>query len=396
MSRYALITMLILGNILHWMAQTKKSIDSNHSTSGNITDSAKRSAEIDALLAPWSKSDSPGAAVIVIKDGKVLHSKGYGIANRETKEPFRPDTPTLIGSVAKQFTSMAVMILADQGKLNYDDPLEKFFSEISPQSRKITVRNLLNHMSGLSNFEGFLDQKKKEADRLTPKDLLSQYLQQQLRFAPGEKWEYSNGGYVVLSHIVEKASGKDFKQFVREHIFQPLGMNNTFFAEEPRLETSKRAIGYYREWHGLKVSEYLAPLKFFNGAASMFSTVEDLYKWDQTLYTEKLVRAATLKQAFTRGKLNDGTEWHYGFGWEVYNYKGAKYVIHPGGWGGFKSFILRFPEQHFTVIALSNSGQFDIVNLPIAITKIYLSEQIAVPPKVGSHEPYDTPRNLDR
>lgn len=156
--------------------------------------------------------------------------------------------------------------------------------------------------------------------------------QQKPRFAPGAKWEYNNGGYVLLSHIIEKASGKAYAQFMQENIFQPLGMTSSFVRyDDTKLKTTRRAIGYYKEWYGLKVSDFLAPLKFYNGAGSLFSTTEDLYKWDQALHTEKLVKASTLEQAFTRGKLNNGADTHYGFGWEIYRYRGVKYVIHPGG-----------------------------------------------------------------
>ena len=335
-----------------------------------------------------TKGDSPGAALLVIRDGRILHSKGYGFARRETKEPFRPDTPSLIGSVSKQFTAMAIMMLAERGRLSCDDPLSKFFPDFPPYSQKITIRHLLNHTSGLQIFDELTSPKHGISKDSTANDMLELLSRQQhLRFTPGDKWEYNNGGYVLLAHIIEKASGKGYAQFMQENIFQPLGMNNSFVSyDEARLKTVRRAIGYYKEWYGLKVSDFLAPLKLYNGAGSLFSTVEDLYKWDQALYTEKLVKATTLEQAFTAGRLNDGTPTHYGFGWELYVYKGVRYMIHPGGWGGFKAFILRFPGQQFTVIALSNSGQFDIYNLPLAITRIYLAEEIAVPDKIVNLE----------
>lgn len=373
---------LVLAQLLYANVQT--SVKNGERSPARL---AAQAAQVDALIGSQFKGDSPGAAVIVIRDGQVLHSKGYGFANRETKEPFRPDTPSLIGSVAKQFTAMAIMMLAEQGKLSYDDSLAKFFPEFPPYSQKININHLLNHTSGLPTFDELTSPKYGIDKESTAKDMLRVLSQQQkLRFTPGEKWEYNNGGYVLLSHIVERASGKEYAQFMQENIFQPLGMNNTFVSyDDARLKTARRAIGYYKEWYGLKVSDYLAPLKLYNGAGSLFSTVEDLYKWDQALYTENLVKAATFKQAFAksaRGKLNDGTRLLYGFGWELYSYKGVEYMIHPGGWGGFKSFILRFPAQRFTVIALSNSGQFDIHNVPLAITRIYLADEMAVPDKI--------------
>lgn len=230
---------------------------------------SSQSTQVDALMATWFKDDSPGASVIVIKDGRALHNKSYGLANRETKEAFGLDTPSLIGSMTKQFVAMAVMILAERGSLSFGDPLTKFFPEFSHFGQEITIRHLLNHTSGLPEFEDVLHNQmkvdfvsgKKGRLEVTAKDALTAYAQRkEARFKPGERYEYNNGGYVVLSHIVEKASGKSFSNFIQENIFQPLGMDNSFFAEEPRLKTARRAIGYFREWHGLKVSDYLAVL----------------------------------------------------------------------------------------------------------------------------------------
>jgi len=351
--------------------------------------SSSQSKQADALMASWFKSDAPGAAVMVIKDGRTLLSKGYGLANRETKEAFGLDTPSLIGSMAKQFVAMAVMILAERGSLSFDDPLTKFFPEFSLPGQQITIRHLLNHTSGLPEFEDLLHNQmkvdfvtgKKGRIEVTAKDVLTAYAQRkEARFKPGERYEYNNGGYVVLSHVVEMASGKSFSNFVRENIFQPLEMDNSFFAEEPRLKTAYRAIGYFREWHGLKVSDYLDVLKLYNGSASIFSTAEDLRKWDQALYTEKLVKESTLKEAITPGKLNDGSVLNYGFGWELFRSKGTLYMMHEGGWGGFKSFIFRIPDQRFAVIALSNSGQFNQLKATQEISRIYLGAYLDVIP----------------
>jgi CubicO group peptidase (beta-lactamase class C family) len=285
--------------------------------------------------------------------------------------------------MAKQFTAMAIMLLAESGQLSYDDPLSRYFADLAPPTRRITMRHLLNHTSGLSEFEDFLE-KTSNIDRMTtPADVLRAYLSRELRFNPGDQWEYSNGGYVVLTHVVARAAGKSYVEFVRERIFDRLNMRNSFFAEEPTLATARRAIGYFREWYGLKVSETLQPLRFYNGQASLFTTLEDLYRWDQALYPDRLVNGETLKQAFSSGRLNDGSRLLYGFGWEVFDYKGVRYVIHPGGWAGFKSFIIRFPEQHFSVIALSNSNRFDLEKLPLAIARIYLGDRVELPSMVG-------------
>jgi CubicO group peptidase (beta-lactamase class C family) len=354
-------------------------------SSGGWTQTAKSSpdasARVDALLAPWATRDSPGAAVMVIREGHVLHSKGYGLANRAQRQPFTTSTPSLIGSMAKQFTAMAIMLLAEGGALKYDDTLSRFLPDLRPDVGRITIRQLLNHTSGLARFEDVLASLSSNSS--TPKDVLRVYLSRELRFKPGDGWEYSNGGYVVLTHVIAAAAGKPYIHFMRERVFNRLNMRNSFFMEEPAFLSARRATGYFREWYGLKVSETLEPLRFYNGSGDLFTTAEDLYLWDQALYPDQLVKRDTLEQAFTGGRLNDGSPLLYGFGWEVFRYKETRYAIHAGGWAGFKSFIIRFPDHGVSVIALSNSDRFDINKLPVAIARIYLADAVPLPKKIG-------------
>jgi CubicO group peptidase (beta-lactamase class C family) len=263
-------------------------------------------------------------------------------------------------------------------------PASRFLPTLEGPAANIRVRHLLNHRSGLPPFEDFLG-KTPRLNEKTPADVVRAYLAQNLRFNRGDRWEYSNGGYAVLTHVVANVARQPYASFMHERIFGPLKMRNTFFAEEPRLASSPRAIGYFREWYGLKISETLEPLKFYTGQA-LFMTLDDLYLWDQALYPDRLVGRDTLERAFTGGRLNDGSPLLYGFGWEVYWYKGVRYVIHAGGWAGFKSFILRFPDQRFSVIALSNSNRFDIWKLPLAIARLYIGDRVALPEAIGKAE----------
>lgn len=344
--------------------------------------------KVDALLAPWSQGDTPGAAILVIKDGQVLLKKGYGLANLETRQPIDPDTAFLLCSVTKQFTAMAVMILAERGKLRYEDPLSSFFPEFPPYAQRITVRHLLQHTAGLPEYDdlfvasgridGFWPRSAKSrpsAFEPTSKDVLRLLAQQkELQFAPGERWQYSNSGYVILAQIVEKASGQTFAQFLQQEIFQPLGMKRSRLYDETRPTIGKRATSYRLAANGVYRDIDYAPQNAVYGGDNIYSTIEDMYQWDQALYTENLVRAATLREAFTPGRLNDGTATRYGFGWGLQEALGREALAHGGSWLGFRTYILRFPDQRFTVIVLANLAEFEPDVIATEISRIYLDD----------------------
>jgi CubicO group peptidase (beta-lactamase class C family) len=360
---------------------------SSSSLAGNSGGAA--SERVDALFAPWSKGGTPGAAVIIIQNGKVLFKKGYGHADLEMKRPITPDTSFLLGSVTKQFTAMAIMMLVERGKLRYDDPLSKFFPEFPPYAEKVTIRHLLNHTAGFPEYDdlwvnsGRADRDWPRSSKTKPssfeptsKDALKLLAQQkELEFAPGQRWKYSNSGYVILAQIVEKVSGKPFSRFLRENIFLPLGMNSTLLYDESRPRVPNVATSYELSGGIYKEIDY-TPFNAIYGEDNIYSTVEDMYKWDQALYTEKLVKSSTLKEAFTPGKLSDGTEVHYGFGWQVGKFLGLGYVWHTGSWLGFHNCIMRFPDHRFTVVVLSNVSQLEPYMIASKISKIYLTDKL--------------------
>ena len=348
--------------------------------------------QVDVLLNSWNKGDSPGAAVLVIRDGKILLKKGYGLAEVESKKPITPDTAFLLGSITKQFTAMAIMMLAERGKISYEDPLSKFFPEFPPYAQKITVRHLLNHTAGFAEYDdlfvegGLIDRDWPRSSKTKPsqfeptsKDALKLLAQQHsLRFSPGEKFEYSNSGYVILAQIVEKVSGKRFTEFLKANIFGPLGMNRTLLYDETRPTVANVASSYTLKNESYNQIDY-TPLNAIYGEDNIYSTVEDVYKWDQALYTEKLVKAATLKNAFTPGRLNDRTSTPYGFGWRIRSFLGLNTVGHSGSWLGFNNYLVRFPSERFTVIVLSNLAQFQPARIASKISKIYLSKKLKFP-----------------
>jgi D-alanyl-D-alanine carboxypeptidase len=340
-----------------------------------------KSAQVDALLAQFNQGNTPGVAVLVIQDGKTVHHKGYGFARLDTKEPIGPDTSFDLASVSKQFTAMAVMILAERNKLSYDDPLSKFFPEFPAYAQKVTIRNLLTHTSGLVDviddkwFRKGYEPSSKEVAGFVAKEL-------NLKSAPGEKFEYSNTGYLLLAVIVQKASGQPFATFMRDNVFKPLGMSHSLIWDEGKPKIEHLAISYAPAEGSFQSLDPVSDT-FIYGAKGVITTTEDLIKWNEALESEKLVKAATLQQAFTPMKLNDGTESPYGFGWRLGRDNGLVMVGHSGGYLGYRTHIRRYPSQRTTIVVLSNNAAAGGENLANGIGRIYLGDKMVAPaPKI--------------
>ncbi|MBV9957102.1 MAG: serine hydrolase [Acidobacteria bacterium] len=349
-------------------------------------------AQVDALMKQWSTGESPGAAVLVLRDGRVLLAKGYGLADIESKEAITTRTVFDLASVSKQFTAMSIMLLAGRGRLSLDDALSKYFPELPAYARGVTIRNLLNHTSGVPDYPRLFimsgrikptwqkDWGDWEAGAFQPTnaDVLALLAAQQSPdFAAGERWAYSNSNYVLLALLVERVSGKSFPQFLKENIFQPLGMKSSFVAGGAQL-TPKRATRYDRTAAGYKAIR-ATPFDLIYGDGNVHASVEDLAKWDQALYTERLVKAALLRQAFASGSLKGGARTGYGFGWVLDKYFGLEMLYHEGGGTGFNSFIMRLPTERFTVIVLSNFARFNPFITGRKLARIYIADKLSLP-----------------
>lgn len=340
-----------------------------------------KTSRVNVLMAEQNFDKKPGAAVLVIENGRIVYQKGYGLADLKSERAIAPDTAFDLASVTKQFTAIAILQLAERGKLNLDEPLRKFFPEFPAYADKITVRHLLGHTSGLPDYiELFLKSGKLDAEgktggfEPTNDDIITLLAaQKEPLFAPGDKWEYSNSGYAVLAKIIEKAAGKSFPQFIDENIFKPLKMTQSIVFSEKKPKILNRAISYQKKNDAYADVDY-TPLNLIYGDGSLNSTLEDLAKWDAALNTEKLVKNETLKQAFASGKLNDGKATNYGFGWFVKQTAHGLEASHSGGWAGFRNFIVRYPEKNLSVIVLSNSAEFNPVQNGIKIARIFLGE----------------------
>jgi len=302
--------------------------------------------KIEEYMAAAEKIDRFSGTVLVAKDGKPIFSKGYGMANREWDIPNTPQTLFRLGSITKQFTSAAIMLLQERGKLSTTDPICKYVSECPAAWESITIRQVLTHTSGIPNYTDAPDFAKKAIQPISTNDLLAEYKNKPLDFAPGEKFNYSNSGYHLLGLIVEKASGKSYKDFLQENIFTPLGLKDTGYDSHANI-IKHRAAGYKRSGDGFINAAYMDMLIPF-AAGALYSTTEDLLKWEQALYTEKLLTKKSLDEMFTPLK---GT---YAYGWNVGKRGNRRSISHGGGIYGFATQLARFPDDKVTVVVLSN------------------------------------------
>jgi CubicO group peptidase (beta-lactamase class C family) len=335
--------------------------------------SKDRGARIDALFTEYHKEGVPGASVAVIQDGEVIFKKGYGLANLEEKIPVTTSTNFRLASVTKQFTAMCIMILTEQGKLGFDDDLTRFFPKFPDYGKKITVRHLLQHTSGLIAYEDLIPDS--ATMQVKDRDVLEMMMQQDSTyFEPGSQYRYSNSGYAVLAMIVEKVSGLSFATFLQKYIFEPLQMHNTVAYEKGMATVAHRAYGYTESENGFEFTDQSMTSAVL-GDGGIYSSVEELYKWDQALYTEKLVSKAMLEQAFTSGVLTKDEGVYYGFGWRLDSHRGRRRVYHGGSTRGFRTAYQRFPDDHFSVIVLINRNDANPLQIATQIVDLYLPEK---------------------
>ena len=309
---------------------------------------------IDALFAGYARGGVPGASVIVIRDGHVILRRAYGMADLERQVAATPETDYRLASVSKQFTAMAIMLLGRDGKIRYDQPVRDILPELPAAAQGVTVRHLLNHTSGLPDYEDLIPDT--QTVQVSDRDVLALLAHKDtLYFPPGSAYRYSNSGYVLLGLIVERASGLPFPAFLRARIFAPLGMGSTVAHVEGVDTVPHRAYGYSpgggpAAFTATDQSVTSATL----GDGGIYTNVDDLVRWDQALYGERLVDAATLRLAATPPALPGGAETQYGFGWFVDTYRKERRWRHTGETSGFRNAIQRFPDRRFTVIVLTN------------------------------------------
>jgi len=333
-------------------------------------------ARVDALFTRWNNLSTPGAAVAVIKDGIVVYRKGFGCAQLECGIPITPSTVFHVASVSKQFTAMAVTMLEAAGKLSADDDIRKYLPEMHDFGTKVTIRNLLNHTSGIRDQWDLLVLSGWRMDDVITQGQIMDRLERQreLNFAPGSRYLYSNAGFTLLAEIVGRVGGKPFTEWTRENIFEPLGMTSTHFHLDHTEIVRDRAYSYDGDpEHGFRQ----AVLNYANvGATSLFTTVEDMANWLRNFEDKRLGGPEVMDRMLTRGVLTDGTEIAYARGLEIGAYKGLKTIGHGGGDAGFRSHVVFFPETRFGVAVFSNLGSFNPGDMAYKIADIYLASQL--------------------
>ena len=307
---------------------------------------------VDSLFTSYNLPDAPGASVVVIRDGQVVVRRAYGMADRERHVAATPETDYRLASVSKQFTAMAVMLLAKDGRLRYDQPVRDFLPELPAATRAVTVRHLLNHTSGLLDYEDLIPETR--TAQLDDRDVLTLLgSKDSMYFVPGTQYRYSNSGYVLLGIIVARVSGMTFPDFLRTRIFAPLGMSATVAHVEGSNTVPHRAYGYSPRG-GSFVQTDQSVTSATLGDGGIYTNVDDMVRWDQALYGTRLADAATLQLATTPPQLPAGAETLYGFGWFVDSYRGEKRWRHTGETSGFKNAIQRYPDRHLTIVILTN------------------------------------------
>jgi CubicO group peptidase (beta-lactamase class C family) len=285
--------------------------------------------------------------MLVARDGQVLFSKGYGFANLEWNVPNTPDTKFRLGSVTKQFTAASILLLEERGKLSTTDPVKQYMPDAPASWDKITIRHLLTHTSGIPNFTGFSDYQKLEPFKSTPAELVARFRDKPLDFQPGEKWSYSNSGYVLLGYLIEKITGSTYEKFVTENIFQPLGMKDSGYDSNAAI-IPHRADGYQMGPGGY-VHAGFVHMSIPHAAGALYSTTEDLLKWEQGLYGGKVLKPASLEKMTTPFLDN------YAYGLEVRTVGGHKKISHGGGIEGFNTVLEYYPDDKLAVVVLENS-----------------------------------------
>jgi len=333
---------------------------------------------IDAVFARYP-ADAPGCALGVFQNGRISLEKGYGLANVEYGVPMTPQTPSIMGSVSKQFTAASIALLVEQGRLSLDDDVRKYVPELPDYGKRITIDNLVHHTSGIRDFWALYEAAGTRLDDgYTVDDILSLAARQKhLNFDPGAEYNYSNTGYVLLGVIVQRVTGKSLRQFAAEQIFAPLGMSVSHFHDDHNQPVKGRAFAYSpAPGGGWRINVWNNDIV---GQGGLMTTVEELQKWDENFYTGKVGGRGFLARQLERGKLTNGTVLTYAFGLEVMSYRGLPLVEHSGSTGGYRTDISRFPTQHTSVVTICNVSNADAVGLAHRVADVVLGAKFTQP-----------------
>ena len=311
----------------------------------------------------------PGLTLLVSKNGKPIRSEGYGFSNLELKVPAKPETIFQSGSVGKQFTATAVMMLVETGKVGLNDPLTRYFPEAPSAWKQVTIRQLLSHTAGFTDYPKGFDERKDYSED----ELLKIVESIPLAYLPGTSWSYSNLGYVTLGILIHRVTGEFYGDFLQERIFRPLGMSTTRIIDEADI-IPNRASGYRLVQGEVKNQQWVSPSLNTTADGSLYFSILDLARWDAALYTEKLLRKSSLAQMWTVAPLRNGqpNSAQYGYGWFIAAQDGHRRIEHEGQWQGFETQISRYVDDELTVVVLTNLAGAKPDRIAHGVASIYL------------------------
>jgi CubicO group peptidase (beta-lactamase class C family) len=354
----ALIALLALLSVAAPIARAQASSAVSHDVSSYVRSEMQRQR-------------IPGAALLVSRGGKIVQAEGFGLANVELQVPVKPETVFQSGSVGKQFTATAVMMLVEDGKIGLDDPLTKYFPDAPATWKEVTVRELLSHTAGFGDYPRKFNFRKD----WTEDELLKLVEGIPLAYPPGTKWEYSNLGFLTLGILIHRVTGEFYGDFLQQRIFHPLEMQATRIISEADI-VPNRAAGYRLVKGELKNQEWVSPMVNTTADGSLYFSILDLAKWDAALYTEKLLKRSSLDQMWTPAKLKDGqpNKDGYGFGWFIGEQHGHRVIRHDGSWQGFETVIARYVNDQLTVVVLSNLSDAKPSVIAEHVADMYLAD----------------------
>lgn len=344
---------------------------------------AQESSIDDYVQTEMQKQRIPGLSLAIVKNGQIVLARGYGYANLEHQVPVKPVTIFQSGSVGKQFTATAVMMLVAENKISLDEKIGRYLGAVPESWQNITVRHLLTHTSGLTDYPDDFDFRRdytedellKRAQAITP------------AFKPGEKWQYSNLAYVTLGILIHKVTGQFYGDFLQERVFKPLGMTNTHIISEADI-VPNRAAGYHLVKNELKNQNWVSPTLNTTADGALYFTVADMAKWDASLYGETLLKQSALQEMWTPVRLNNNKTFDYGFGWSLGQINGHHIIEHGGAWQGFTTYIARYVADRLTVIVLDNLAGANPGKIAHHVAGIYNSELARKP--IDDREPQVT------
>lgn len=371
-SKHSLFKVLLLGILLQVLTL-------------QVAIAQSKTEKIDQLMSRYSQYNQFNGTVLVAEQGKVIYKKGFGMANMEWNIPNQPDTKHRLGSVTKQFTALLILQLMEEGKLKLDVPITAYLPDYpKTNGDKITIQHLLTHSAGIPNYTSFSDfMKEKSRDSYSPEEFVKVFADKPLEFNPGEKFSYSNSGYFLLGYIIEKVTKKTYEQCLQERIFAPLNMTNSGY-DNSKVILKNRASGYEKNGESYVNANFL-DMTIPYSAGSLYSTVEDLYLWDQALYTDKLLSSKSRELLFAPHISTGGS--NYGYGWGVYELPAdnaaqkLKIVEHTGGINGFNTIISRSLSDKNLIVLLNNTGSAELNAISKAIRAILYNKPYAMPKK---------------